>query len=660
MEVKEKPPDEFFKCVKVSLKHVLKHYEVNQPKINKTVIKAHKIVIHTLQFMKLYLLYYYDINNKLPKIDKKFVNSCMKIICKKKSVGRPPKKEIKELKEKLTTFYNIHYKSLCQDEELDYTHMNTILDYLTIDILTMYENNIRQHYIEYVERYINVVWKQKFLTKQIRKIKKTKKDRDAAVRKLNTQLRKIKSDLLNIENTNYKSNSIYHKWIKEQHKLVVPDKEKFRKKNLYYDLQCNPQDYFRCMVFMMKEVEKQGYTTTNPFPMRNDIIPKHIRLDTTTLVHLLMTKKQGKKSDYLFKGNLKRFEDKIWNFFFRTEKQCFSKKWYSFHHMIETDGVSCSILLLRKDKVGKRIRINKIPNKEQYIDEVKNYSNLQHKNIVAIDPNMSDLVYCVDGDTRERNHFRYTQNQRRKETKQKKYQNIILKYTKEKIDGKTIIELETEISLYSRKTLDIGEFKKYLKKKNEVNSKLFQFYEKQLFRKLKLNGYWNRLRSEQRMMNRFSKIFGKPTDSIICIGDFEQRKHRKFKEPIKGKGFRTLFRRSGYKVYLVDEFRTSCRCSNCEGGKCSKFRKYRNPKPMKNNSILSHGVLVCKTCSALWNRDENSSRNIYKIAYNAIHQNERPTYLSRSKVISGTTSVGKLQCHSSSIKEREPAQPQFT
>ena len=26
----------------------------------------------------------------------------------------------------------------------------------------------------------------------------------------------------------------------------------------------------------------------------------------------------------------------------------------------------------------------------------------------------------------------------------------------------------------------------------------------------------------------------KPPDSIICIGDFEQRKHRKFKEPIKG------------------------------------------------------------------------------------------------------------------------------
>jgi hypothetical protein len=28
MDIKEKPPDEFFKCVKVSLKHTLKHYLV--------------------------------------------------------------------------------------------------------------------------------------------------------------------------------------------------------------------------------------------------------------------------------------------------------------------------------------------------------------------------------------------------------------------------------------------------------------------------------------------------------------------------------------------------------------------------------------------------------------------------------------------------------
>ena len=35
-----------------------------------------------------------------------------------------------------------------------------------------------------------------------------------------------------------------------------------------------------------------------------------------------------------------------------------------------------------------------------------------------------------------------------------------------------------------------------------MNYKLFEFYEKHLFRKLKLNGYWNRLKSEQKLINQ--------------------------------------------------------------------------------------------------------------------------------------------------------------
>ena len=519
---------------------------------------------------------------------------------------------------------------MCQTEELDYTHMNTILDYLTIDILTMYENNIKQHYIEYIERYVNVIWEKKFMITQIRKIKKTKIDRESTIRTLNTQLRKIKVDLLNIENTNYKSNSYYHKWINEQKKLVIPVKDKFMKDNLFYDLQCTPQDYFSCMIFMMKQVEKQGYTSSNPFPMRNDVIAKHIRLDTTTLVHLLMTKTQGNKSDYLFKGNLKRFEDKIWKFFFRTEKQCFNKKWYSFHHMIETDGVSCSIVLLRKDKVGKRIHASKTLNREQYIDEVKDYSTLQDKNIVAIDPGKCDLIFCVDGSDTKANKYRYSQDRRRKETKSKKYGKILLEQKQTKIGDKTIIEWETGLSKYNRKTLDIDKFKEYCKMKNEMNYHLYNFYEKELFRKLKLNGYWNRLKSEQKLINQFKKLYGNEKETIICFGDYEQRKHMKFKEPIKGKGMRTLFRKNGYKTYLVDEFRTSCKCSKCDGGSCEKFMVRENPKPFQNNLRLVHGLLSCKNCANVWNRDCNGAKNIYKIAYTSIHSIERPSYLCRN------------------------------
>ena len=656
MEKKENPPDEFFKCVKVPLKHIIKHPNINIPKIQDTTIMANKIVIHTLQFMKLYFLDYYNKNNELPVIDKTFINTCIKVQCEENKGGRPASNKVQKLKDELNAFYNKEYKPLIQNETLSYKHMNTILDYLTIDILTMYENNIKLHYVEYLERYVNVVWKKKFLIEKIRKLNITKKEKDKRVNDLCNQLRKIKNDLLNVENNEYKSKSFYHSWIENNKKVLLANKKEFKKNNLYYDIQCSPQDYLPSMIFMMKEVEKEKISINIVFPMRSEIIPKHIRLDTTTLVHLLMTKKQGKKSDYLFKGNLKRFENKIWKFFFRTERQCFKKKWYSFHHMIETDGVSCSILLLRKDKVGKRVQQKKNGNKEQYIDELKNkdYKELKNKKIVAIDPNMSDLLYCIDSDNKERNFFRYTQNQRRKETKHKKYRNIILQSK-----DKKVIELETELSKYNRKTLDYNEFKKYIKKKNKINMKLFKFYENYIFRKLKLHSYINRLKSEQQLINRFKKIFGEPNDTIICIGDWEQRKYRKFKEPTKGIGFRNMFRKNGFQVYLVDEFRTSCKCSNCEGGECSKFREIRNPKPAKNNSILSHGLLLCKKDCGLWNRDENSARNIYKIANNAINKKERPTYLSRSKkVISGTSSVGKLQCHSTSLVET--TQSKFT
>ena len=200
MEKEVNPPTDFFKGIKISLKSVLKHPDINLPKITNAVIKCNKIVIQTMMFMKLFLLDHYDKHNILPVINDEFINSCMKILCNEKSSGRPPKKEIKELKDNLTGFHKTDFQPLIQNENLDYTHMNTILDYLTIDILTMYENNIKLHYVEYVERYVNVVWKKKFIVSKIRKLNITQKSKEQRVNNLCNQLRKIKTDLLNIEN----------------------------------------------------------------------------------------------------------------------------------------------------------------------------------------------------------------------------------------------------------------------------------------------------------------------------------------------------------------------------------------------------------------------------------------------------------------------------
>ena len=657
MEEKEKPP-EFFKSIKTSLKSILKHPEINTAKINDVVIKSHKIVIHTLQFLKLYLMHHYETHNQsLPVIDKKLINTTMKVICgvKDEKRGRPPNKDTLELKDKLTMYYKEHYLQYTQEDKLDYTYMSNVLAYLTEDIITMYENNIQLHYVDYVERFVNVVWKKKMLTEKIRKLYKTKTERESRIRSLCGELRKIKNDILTVDKTTYTSKPYYHSWITEQKKRILPNKTKFQKDSVSYDLKCKIMDYFPCMITMMKQVEKEQETISNVFPLRSGITPNYIRLDTITLVHLLLRKEQGNKSDYNDEGNTKKHEDKIWQFFFRTERKVFTKTGYSFHHMISTDGVGVSILLLRKDLVG-----NKIPNakknisKEQYIDELKDYTALQTNKIVGIDPGKDDLIYCVDGASKDANVFRYSQNQRRKETKMKKYNNIVLAMKTHKIQGKSVIEYETELSKFNRKTLDVTKFKQYINEKNRINHLLFGFYRKELFRKLKFGRYINAKRNEQKMVSNFKKTFGNPEEVVICIGDWEQKKQMKFKEPTLGIGIRTLFRKNKYQVFLVDEFRSSCKCSRCNGGVCEKFRLRENPRPNKDDMRLVHGLLRCKNGCGEWNRDRNGSSNIYKIAYQAIHKLERPSYLCRE---TKSNQAILSNCYKQNIQGYEKTQP---
>jgi len=631
-KAKEKPP-EFFKSTKTSLKSVLKHPEINTKLLNDAVVKSNKIVIHTLQFLKLYLLDYYENNSQtLPIVSKELINNVMKVVCgeKKEKRGKPAKKETVEMKEKLNTFYKHHYLPLTQKDQIDYAGLNTVLDYLKVDVITMYENNIQLHYVEYVERYVNVVWKKKMIVDKIRKMGKTKMERETRVRHLCRELRKIKKDLLNVVGKPYQSSSHYHKWITKQKHHILPRRTNFKKNNLMYDLKCKTMEYLPCMIFMMKQVENDGESVNNVFPLRSEIAPKYIRLDTTTLVNLLLRKEHGKKGFFKTKGELKKNEDKIWKFFFRTERKMFHKTGFSFHHMISTDGIGLSILFLRDDLVGKKLHMmKKGMSKELYIDELDDYSALRDKTIVGIDPGKNDLIYCVDDASKDANVFRYSQDQRRKETKMKKYNNIILGMKTSKIEGKTIIEYETELSHFNRKSLQITKYKEYLQEKNRINHVLFGFYRKELFRKLKFGKYINIKRNEQKMVRNFRKMYGNPEDVVICIGDWEQRKQMKYKEPTLGKGIRTLFRKNNYKVFLVDEFRTSCKCSKCDGGVCEKFmvRKHPNKKKNKDELRLIHGLLRCKSGCGSWNRDRNGSSNIYKIARNVINNIERPSYL---------------------------------
>ena len=69
------------------------------------------------------------------------------------------------------------------------------------------------------------------------------------------------------------------------------------------------------------------------------------------------------------------------------------------------------------------------------------------------------------------------------------------------------------------------------------------------------------------------------------------------------------------------------------------FTEHRNPKPMRSNIISVRGALKCQECNSMFNRDDNGARNIFKIAFNAIHEGVRPSYLSRSGTVSDDQSI---------------------
>ncbi|CAK9864415.1 unnamed protein product [Sphagnum jensenii] len=138
------------------------------------------------------------------------------------------------------------------------------------------------------------------------------------------------------------------------------------------------------------------------------------------------------------------------------------------------------------------------------------------------------------------------------------------------------------------------------------------------------------------MIREFKEKFGNSEEVVVAIGDWEQRHHRKFKEPTKGKGFRTLLCKASYDVYLVDEFRTSCRCSHCEEhGECKTFLECENLRPYRTGRTrtgrtLRHGLVRCKTCQRLWNRDTNASSNIWRVVDSAINGLPSPEHLRRT------------------------------
>ena len=407
------------------------------------------------------------------------------------------------------------------------------------------------------------------------------------------------------------------------------------------------------MIYIDKQLESMS-TDDNPIklfnvlPLRTRITPSYITLDTTSIILLLMDEKKLIKTGIV--GNRKI----IWKKFFKTEDPVFKKTGYKFNFMIKTDGISCSILFVKLGNDGKPIKEplkqaknTEAPIKGKYIEDQSNVKHLlENKNYVCIDPNLSDLMYCRDKNGKM---FRYTQKQRNSETKNKHYMKITEKINGEtKINGKSITEIQSELSIYNSKTASFDKFMEYLKIKNKINEVLFTQYCKEVYRKLKWYRYINTQKTESKLVKNFENKFGNPSETKVIIGDYDKgSNHMKGKEPVITKRLRTILKRRGYDVYLINEFRTSKLCSNCHS-EVERFMKRKLPQ--NNKEILVWGLVRCKNekchqvtinktskfCGTIFNRDMNAVLNMHYIVKSLIDTGNRPVEYTRIETKTNT------------------------
>ena len=636
-----------------------------------------------------------------PFIDKEFIMNIFRVITvRENKAGKPISEDNIPRHNMLLEFYNDVYLKDVQKELLLYDLLKSTLQYSAKEMITNINNNITEHFQDHIVKFLKVNLNLASKIKEIKQSSKTKQERKERLAVLFSWFNSMRDDVLfyteQIKNTDYLEyirtlryhlfNNIY-KYDKD-YKTTAKLERINEANNFNYHVKKNPQMYLYGMISLGKLYETYGIPPFNALPLQTELVPRHISLDNEAMIKCLFESTGDNKSQAMSDYSTRKIE--YWNRFFKLESKEFKKTGYTFDFHIKTDGVSCSILFEPLDENGnvipKKKRNNKNAKKQAELnnDNVKHIEDVVWKNQereflktmshVCIDPGKQDLIHCGNYQNGNFINYRYTQAQRKFETKSKKYQK-----DREKLKKKypRVQFIENILSKFNSKTNDYEKFKQYCIVKNDANNHLRPYYEKRFFRKLKLYAHINVQKSEAKMLNDFQKKFGGPKKTYIILGDWCKSDHTlKGNEPTINKKFRRLFVSRGYRMYLINEFRTSKLCNGC-GNELEKFHYREKSKKIEivklkkvesqqtsssststsstninwtsseikqSEKVLCHGLLRCNSsegqnCQTKHNRDKNAVKNMLIIVKSLFETGKRPEKFRRGNIAAAHSAV---------------------
>ena len=601
MKVKKKKKDEFkefrnndksaYKTFKIPLKTILLNSATIQPVVNDLVFEMNDLIIHAYQFIRLYVLNCYTKKQPLPDLDETFISYCIKSLGSRDNRGK--KCNNIELLETLEKFYQEEYQPLLNHEKTNLKNKSFLIPYLATQIHTSLNNNFQEHFIQHFLRFINITT--------------TEITEEKAI------LFQFKKHLFDLTETD----EMFNEWKNKHLPNILPTEIK---KSIHYDVKVRPFEYLKGMLYMNEVLEKMESKLFQPLPLRTNIIPKHIIIDTASLINLFCPEKD-KNGNKVKKGellsNVKDNQHEVWSNFLNLKNSIFKNTHYQFHNQIQTDGISCCLLFIRKDLKDKKwgSRVPTTPEQDFYnIEDLskEQLDTLKDRNIVGCDPGKRSLVYMMDKHGKK---LQYTAPQRKRESKTKTNQRILLEEKKRN----KITEKETELSCQNSKSVDYNKFKLYLVEKDKLNKETTEFYRRDVWRKMKFRQYSYGKKSVDTFLNKIKETFGE--NILIGYGNWSRSTQMKHFMPTMNKGLRKLIHKK-YDTITINECNTSKKCCDCN----NNLEYY---KDKENKKVFR--LLVCSNCVSFENkkivfrtRDANSSINIMKLTSCWIEKQERP------------------------------------
>jgi len=612
----KKPPDKY-KCIKVHFSSLLKD-NIDYSIIFDSIVSIHKITIKIYQLLRLYILHCYHQKIQINPIDKILLRKIKNVIIQKKMQDKT---------------YDLLHSLYKEEYEENPKKLCFVFEEVFTTIIVALENNIKNHYFDYLRRFIN-----SYFSNEDKK-----------------ELYSLKNDIIFNDSKNEK----FKLWLNENRNKIIPFTNDNDSYFHYKNIKENPYLYLEKMIYMNEELEKINGKMFQCMPLRNDCIPKNIVLDTSTLNNIF---EKG-----IYQKELSSMKDFLWSKYFHINVK---KKDYIFDHCIITDGVSVSLRFIHKYELNKNIVINQKKTagrkrgkeKNQLLKQEKEQNNKKIKEIVSniqenlkskkvkhgskfeqkcmtledkrdiiidkyeefpyfddvskdiflnkkrvfIDPGKNTLLQMMDDNGVI---SKYTNAEKMFHRKQQKY-NRIIKNHKDNLD---ITKKENELSSFNFKTCNIENFQKAIQQKNKINKIVLEKYQDEKFRKYKWYAYIQKKKEENKMINKIKSKYG--SDILLIHGNWNQTKQMKHLISTPNLCIRKKLNEH-FDVYLIDEYKTSKLC-------------YKNEKECKNLYLKGkkiHTILTYQMENnrlGCINRDKNSTFNMKKIFDHYIKTGQR-------------------------------------